>query len=263
VRRGVRYWFECVVALWAATFFLTGCAGHGPARYRGVVVQSAPAATQLFSSLISVNRSLVTFKGLGTVTLVQKGQLQKFRGAWAAAGPDKFRLQLFGPAGQPVFSMACDGRHYYLLSSEKEGVVKQRVAAAGLKKYIEIPIGVPELFSVFCGRPPSDGTKPPVALLEKDALQATALVLIESSGEFVDTIHLNEAATAIREIARATPDGELVWRAVLADEKVVDTYRLPGRITLFAENEVMVQIDVERFWANPSLSPDIFVINSP
>lgn len=255
--------FECVVAFWAATFFLAGCAGHGPARYRGVVVQPTPAATQLFSSLMSVNRSLLTFKALGTVSLVQKGRLQKFRGAWAAAGPDKLRLQLFGPAGQPVFSIASDGRHYYLLSAEKEGVVKQRVADTGLKRYIEIPIGVPALFSLFCGRPAVDGAKPPIALLEKDALQATALVLLESSGESVDTIHLNEAATAIREITRATPEGEPVWRAVLENEKVVDTYRLPGRITLFAENEVTVRIDVERFWANPALPQDIFVINSP
>jgi hypothetical protein len=256
---------DCVVALfWAATLFGAGCAGLKPARYGGVEVQSTPAATQLFSSLMSVNQSLDTFKALGTVSLVRKGHLQKFRGAWAVAGPDKLRLQLFGPAGQSVVSMACDGRHYYWVSPEKEGVVKQRVAGTGLKRYIEIPIGVPELFSLFCGRPPANGTKPPVALLEKEALQATALVLIDSSGGSVDTIRLNEAATEIREIVRANPDGEPIWRAVLADEKVVDAYRLPGRITLFAENnEVMVQIDVERFWANPSLAMDLFVINGP
>jgi hypothetical protein len=210
-----------------------------------------------------VNSSLVSFKALGVVSFVQNGQLQKFRAAWAGAGPDKLRLQLFGPAGQPVFSMACDGRYYYLLSPEKEGVIKQRVAATGLKRYIEIPIGVPDLLPLFCGRPPSYGANPPVARLEKDALQDTALVLIESSGELVDTVYLDEAVPSIREIKRTDAEGQLVWRAVLEDVTIHDNYRIPNRITLSAEKEATVRIDVERFWANPSMSMDIFIINNP
>jgi outer membrane lipoprotein-sorting protein len=263
VRRDCCYLFECVVALLAATFFLAGCAAHKPLRPGGVDGQSIPAAVELLSSLKTVNSSLVTFKGLGTVSLVQNGKLQKFRGAWAAAVPDKLRLQLFGPAGQPVFSIACDGRYYYLLSPEKESVVKQRVAATGLKRYIEIPIGVPDLLSLFCGRPPSSGTNPPVACFEKDALQRTALVLIDSSGEQVDMIYLNEETPSIREMERKNYDGELVWRALFEDIKILDNYRIPNRITLSAENEVTVRIDVEQFWVNPSISNDLFIINNP
>lgn len=199
MRRGCRYGGECVVALWVTMFLLAGCAAYKPLRSAGVDRQSTPAATELLSSLKQINSSLVTFKGLGTVSLVQNGKLQKFRAAWAAAEPDKLRLQLFGPAGQPVFSIACDGRYYYLLSPEKEGVVKQRVADTGLKRYIEIPIGVPDLLSLFCGRVPSFGPKPPVANIEKDALQGTALVLIDASGEWVDMIYLDEKATAFRD----------------------------------------------------------------
>ena len=263
MRRGGWYWFQCVVALWAATFFLAGCAAYKPMRPGGPDGQSTPAATELLSSLKQVNSSLVTFKGLGTVSLFQNGQLQKFRAAWAGVGPDKLRLQLFGPAGQPVFSIACDGRYYYLLSPEKESVVKQRVAATGLKRYIEIPIGVSELLSLFCGRPPLPGGESPVARLEKDTLQGSTLVLIEPSGELVDTIYLDEEVNSIREIERATPEGLLVWRAVLEDVRILDNYRIPNRITLSAEKEVTLRIDVDRFWANPSMSQDLFVINGP
>lgn len=255
--------FICVVALWAATFFLAGCAAYGPVRPGSATGQSTPEAMELHSALKRVNSSLVTFKGLGTLSLVQKGQLQKYRAAWAAAGPDKLRLQLFGPAGQPVFSIACDGRYYYLLSPEKESVVKQRITDTGLKRYIEIPIGVPELISLFCGRPPSLSATLPIARIEKDALQAAALVLIESSGDGVDTLYLDEAVPAIRAVERTNGEGMPVWRAVFEDMKILDNYRIPNRITLFAQNEVSVRIEIERFWANPSISGDLFVINTP
>jgi outer membrane lipoprotein-sorting protein len=243
------------------TFFLSGCAAFKPLRPAGVARQSTPAATELLSSLKRINSSLMTFKGLGTVSLVQNGKIQKFRAAWAAAEPDKFRLQLFGPAGQPVFSIACDGRYYYLLSSEKEGVAKQRVADSGLKRYIEIPIGVPDLLSLFRGRVPSFDDIPPIANLEKDAPQGKALVLIDASGERVDTIYLDEKA-AFREMERRNPEGRLVWRAVFENVSILDNYQIPNRITLAAENDVMVRIDVERFWANPSIPKDLFVITS-
>ncbi|MFH0725283.1 MAG: hypothetical protein V2B19_02825 [Pseudomonadota bacterium] len=262
MRRGCCYGVECVVALWVATSFLAGCAAYKPLRPAGVDGQSSPAAMELLSSLKMINSSLVTFKGLGTVSLVQNGKLRKFRAAWAAAEPDKLRLQLFGPAGQPVFSIACDGKYYYLLSSEKEGVVKQRVADTGLKRYIEIPIGVPDLLSLFCGRAPSFGAIPPIAHLEKDALQGTALVLIDVSGELVDTIYLDEKGTAFREMERKDPEGRLVWRAVFEDVATLDNFRIPNRITLCAENEAAVRIDVERFWANPSILSELFVIKS-
>lgn len=62
---------------------------------------------------------------------------------------------------------------------------------------------------------------------------------------------------------RKNPEGRLIWRAVFDDVAVLDNYQIPNRITISAENEVMVRIDVERFWANSSISKDLFVINTP
>lgn len=256
-------WVPYVAALMAATFFFTGCSFFGFSRKGRVDGISSPAALELLSSLRVINGSLSTFKGLGTISLYQNGQIQRFRSAWAASGPDKIRIQLFGPTGQPIISIACDGRYYYFMSPEKEGIIKQRVGAMGLKRYIEIPIGTAELFSFFCGRPIVPGPDPPIANIEKDPLHGTVLVLLESSGEWVDSIYLDSRAQSIREIVRRDDQGVLQWRALFEDVMKLDNYQIPQRITLYAENEVSIRIEVDRFWANPSISKDMFVLNDP
>jgi hypothetical protein len=79
----------------------------------------------------------------------------------------------------------------------------------------------------------------------------------------VDTVYLDEKGTALQEMERKNSEGRLVWRSVFENVTLLDNYRIPNRITLSADKDVTVRIEVERFWANPSISNELFVIKSP
>ena len=209
-----------------------------------------------------VNKTLITFKGIGTISMTQGERKQYFRAAWAAKAPDQLRIQLLGLAGQPVASIACDGSHYYFLSHNDGKLIKRHADAAGFKKFIDIPINARDVFALLSGRP-----EPPnerlVAFIENDVLHEPVLVLRDTEAGIQDRVYSYLQGTDIRKVERSKDDGQLIWRAELDNLKNENNYNIPRRITLSTGGEVQVVIDTERFWANPDVTADLFVIKSP
>jgi len=251
-----------VVALLAATFFFTGCATLTQKAPDRKADESFTEAAALQASLGNVNKTLVTFKGIGTISMLQGERKQRFRAAWAAKAPDQLRIQLMGLAGQPVASIACDGSHYYFLTHNDGKLIKRRADASGFKKFINIPINAQDVFALFSGRPkpPNEGM---MARMEKDESHEAVLVLWDTEEAFQDRIYLDPRRAAIRKVERSKDNGRLIWRAELDNPKKEDSYNISKRITLSTGEDVRVIIDTERFWANPDITSDLFVISSP
>lgn len=254
---------RCVVAFWAATFFLTGCAGIKDGSLVKTDEKSSAAATALHASLSGANHSLVSLKGMGTISMTEGNRKQKFRSVWAAKAPDRLRIELLGLTGQPVASIACDGKYYYFLSHAEGKLVKRRASQSGFNKIINIPIGAEDVFALFSGRPAPSGGRL-ITRIERDAPHETVLVLRDVDMDIQDRVYADRRDGAITRIERGRDgSGQLIWRAALDNRITEQGYNLPKRLTLSSGEDVQVRIDTERFWANPELSADLFVIGPP
>lgn len=252
-----------VVAFWAATFFLTGCAGIKYGSTAKTDEKSSAAATALHASLCGVNHSLVSLKGIGTISMTERDRKQKFRAVWAAEAPDRLRIELLGLTGQPVASIACDGKYYYFLSHVEGKLVKRRASQSGFDKIINIPIGAEDVFALFSGRPAPSGGRL-ITRIEQGALHETVLVLRDVDRDIRDRVYADRRDGAVTRIERGRDgSGQLIWRAALNNRTNEQGYDLPKRLTLSSGEDVQVRIDTERFWANPALPADLFVIGTP
>lgn len=253
---------EYVAVLLAATFFFSGCGAlkhRAPDRKTAV---SAADAAAWHAFLCDANRGLNTFKGMGTISMQQGGRKERFRAAWAAEAPDRLRIELLGLAGQPVASMACDGSHYYLLTHHDGKFIKRRTDASGLRKFIHIPINALDVLALLSGRlaPPKERL---IASIEKDAPHEPVLVIRDVAEKIQDRVFSDGPRGAVKTVERCKDNGQLVWRAELDHLKNEKNYHVPYRVTLSAGEDVKLQIHMERFWANPDVAANLFVIEAP
>lgn len=260
--RGGQAWTGLAAALVALLFFLTGCAGYRAGRRPPSDATTAEAGA-LYASLRGINSTLVGFKALGAIGLGQEGTDQRFRSAWAAMEPGRLRVDALGFAGQPMFSFSCDGKNDYVLSYQDGRLIRRRAGGGDfLDRLVRIPIDAGDLFALLCGRPGK--CKNFVAIrLEKDALQGTVLVLWNQTDGAVSRIFLDREPLCIHEIERADRRGHLVWRARFQKMKDRDGYRVPVDMRLTGPGGAQVRITTDRFWANPEMSGNLFVLQAP
>ena len=55
----------------------------------------------------------------------------------------------------------------------------------------------------------------------------------------------------------------IVYRAEFRRMRSLKQYRVPMRLVISNDNGDVFQLDIERYWANVSVTPDMFVLNPP
>jgi len=57
--------------------------------------------------------------------------------------------------------------------------------------------------------------------------------------------------------------GNLVFQANFFEMQLVDGYKVPSRLVITRETQAMVQLVVEKYWADIPVTPSMFVLESP
>jgi hypothetical protein len=242
-------------------YFLTGCAAFRAGQRPPADATTAEAGA-LYATLRGINDTLHGFKALGTIRLQQGGIDQRFRSAWAAGGGGRLRVDVLGIAGQPMFSFSCDGSNDYVLLYQEGRLIRRRAGgAAFMDRLVHIPIDAADLFALLSGRPGKSEDFFAIRL-EKDPLEGTVLVLWNKRDGARSRILLVRKPLCIREIERTDSRGHLVWRAEFRGMKERDGYRVPTDLRLTGPDGVQVRITTDRFWANPRMPADLFILET-
>jgi outer membrane biogenesis lipoprotein LolB len=106
------------------------------------------------------NADLEPTKGLMRIEIISGGRITSGRAAWAAEHPDRLRLEWLSALGQPLMSMAGDGKTITLYSSADQTYRRFAQSRTALERLIRIPIGIEDLIDVLAGRPPCRITPP-------------------------------------------------------------------------------------------------------
>ena len=136
-----------VVFLGILGFLLSGCA------WIVQPPQDDPQARALIEELDGRNPGLQNFKGMSHARFATQGRTLSGRIAWVAALPDRLRLEWLNPTGQPLTSVAADGRTLTVLNHHEQERYILRQSPDVLKDVIHVPIGIEDFLTLLAGRP--------------------------------------------------------------------------------------------------------------
>ncbi len=213
--------------------------------------QVSPEAGARLAELEGLNRGLTSFKGIGNLRLYRPEGRQTVRAAWIAQRPDRLRLELFGPAAAPVARMVANGSRYLLYLPDRDRQYRSRDAGGGLEKVIGVPLKASAVVSLLGGR-----------IFLEDFSRATvengALVLENARGMVVEKIHRPESGGQVRVVDRFDERGNPAYRVRLGAFRPVDGFSIPGVIKVTAAGRKILDLTIDRFWANPKVAPSVF-----
>lgn len=251
----MRYVYWAWLAL--AAIWVSGCAALTP--LQTVRAPDSPEVANILLNLGQVNADLSTFKGTGKIKLWKKNSIQVVRAAWTGARPDKVRIVIQGITGFPVASMAADGDWFYLLSYSQDSFYKSEVHNPNLEMLVSIPVTAGDVIQLISGAVPIRRYQSS-NLIQLPAETGFVLSLMGERGADVEKIYLDQARIRVYKIEMFTPEGKFSYRVDIDGETEVDGFRIPEKLVFSNDDGSGFQLDVDKFWPNAAVSPDMFVI---
>ena len=248
--------------------------------------RSASEAKAIISILNSQNHKLKTIKGVGRLTFLEKEEKEMTtRIAWVASIPDKIRITLSSVSGYPIISAANDGQWFYFVSHANGDFYKKRPTNFNMKRFFSISIKLEDLVNILFGRIPvvkydstafmedrslkgrsgKDFESVEVSSLNKDIKgnkNNCVLLLKNKWGNIREKIYLNDKQDA-HKIELFDSTGALVYRLELIRMQEIKSYRVPYRLKVSNDDGAGFQLDLDRYWADASVSPSVFTLTPP
>ncbi len=250
-----------------AAVALAGCAGlPAPATAPGDEAQEAAGraeARSILESLQKRNERLKTFKGVGRLTVRKGGKVQMDeRIAWIGADPLKLSVVLFA-SGFPAVRMASDGeRLYYQDGQDPSAAVKTiRSSDPDLQRLLSIPIQTSDIIALLCGRIPIREHR--TARVQPLQSGGGHVLLLSKAWGVHQKIFLDEKRSEVRQSEVYDASGALVYQANFLEMQLVGGYRVPLRLVVTGAEEAVVQLVVEKYWADVPVAPSMFVLTPP
>ena len=238
---------KALAALCCLLALACGCAGiHGTERARTIRAQMAREGQQPDS-----------VRGVGSFRLERDGGTVSGRLAFAAQSPERFRAELLAPFGQPVASLASDGKHLYYYSRSDREFTEAAPRALVLKRALGILISPEALVSLLCGRAP--------------IIDASRVALEEKAGEEGPILTLSDAWGAVRERLWLLPDLSAAYRAEVFSPYGNKEYEVwltrrenaPAAILLKGPDQTSLRIVPDRLMENQEIPAETFVLQRP
>jgi len=233
--------------LLVSLLLLSACSRFLPGR--SIITEAAlPDAHNISLHLSERNESLNSFKGIGKVHLRRNNISYYARVAWVGARGGKLRVELMGVPGHPKSGFSSDGEwlYYYDLQDRKNPVKRISSRDTSLKRFMIIAITVRDMVSLLSGRVPDYMYK---KLEVKRWKASQGYVLVRKKKDVVQ-IELFEW-------------NSLLYRVEFQRIRSIGQFRIPMRLVFSNENGDIFQLDIERYWANASISSDTFILKPP
>jgi len=245
--------------------------------------RSPSEAKAIISILKSQNHKLKTIKGVGRITFLEKEMATRI--AWVASTPDKIRITLSSVSGHPMVSAASDGQWFYFVSHASGDFYKKRPTNFNMKRFFSISIKSEDIVNILLGRIPmveydsmdlmedrslkgrsgKDFESAEISSLNKDIIgnkNSSVLLLKNKWGNVLEKIYLNDRQDA-HKIEMFDSTGALVYRVELIKMQEIKSYRVPYRLKVLNDDGAGFQLDLDRYWADATVSPSVFTLTPP
>jgi len=279
---------QLATILLIGTFFLSACSSFtARVSKRPEDIKALSEARELISILENQNRELKAFKGVGRITFWKNNKKDLASNiAWVASAPDRLRVVLRSISGQPIVSFANDGQLFYLFSHAQGQFYKKPATNSTLKKLLSVPIKSDDIVDILAGRVPVNKHNSAVLIKSAPSRRTPAnasqqqvnrfnpgetcvpedgyiLVLKKGWGKIHEKIYLDANKKDVRMVEMFGLTGALAYRAEFSGMQKIKGYKVPFRLVLSNDDGSGFQLDVDRFWADVSVSSSMFVLTPP
>jgi hypothetical protein len=221
-------------------------------------------ARNLLLVLDKVNEDLNTFKGVGKIRLWNKAYTQiAERVAWVGAEPSSLSIVVL-ISGHPGPRLSTDGKFlYYLdLQNKKDPFKKVRASDASLEKILSLPVRSRDIIELLRGRVPLYEYSS-VALVPGLSGDGNVLVLGKRWRGVIEKIYLTSDKKRAWKIEVYNRSGRLRYRAEFKNMLEIQGYRVPVRLDISNDSGDGFSLEIDRYLANVSVSPSMFVLKPP
>jgi len=250
------------IILLMTCFFLCSCASYIGRAPEKAAVAIGIEAQGLIAAIQSNNDTLKTFKGIGKVKLSKKGKIQGARIAWVGSDPGRLRLEILAITGQPIVSLASDGDWVYLNIHDRQRFYRKRTTDANLNNIVSIPVKSSDVLHLLAGRIPVREHNH-ATVIKNESGEGYVLLLKKGSKRVLERIYLDEPKKMVQKVEVLNTNGSLGFRATFEKMQIIDGYNVPLVLRIADDEGVNFQLNVEKYWANVSVSPSAFVLRPP
>ena len=279
---------QLATILLIGAFFLSACSSFtAGVSKKPEDIKALSEARELISILENQNRELKAFKGVGRITFWKNNKKDLASNiAWVASAPDRLRVALRSISGQPIVSFANDGQLFYLFSHAQGQFYKKPATNSTLKKLLSVPIKSDDIVDILAGRVPVNKHNSAVLIKSAPSRRTPAnasqqqvdrfspgetcvpedgyiLVLKKGWGKIHEMIYLEANKKDVRMVEVFGLTGALAYRAEFSGMQTIKGYKVPFRLVLSNDDGSGFQLDVDRFWADVSVSSSMFVLTPP
>lgn len=269
--------------LFILTFFFSACTILAPRVSERPKDLISLEAEKTISTLKNQNLKLKTFKGVGNIKF--RGSKKKDvagRIAWVASAPDRIRISLSSVSGQLMISVASDGQWLYLISHSSGDFYKKPATASSMRRLFTIPVKTEDMVDILAGRVPIHSYDSAVLTDNRSQVYSTeghtvstrnggedsgqngyVLVLKKKWGDIVEKIYLDEKKKNVHKVEMFDAAGTLAYRVEFDRMRATNGYRVPSRLLVSNSDGSGFQLDVDRYWADASVSQSVFVLTPP
>lgn len=220
------------------------------------------AAGDLLERVSAINTSLTASKGIGTLSFQNTHTpMPRMRFAWLCSLPDRIRLELLAPTGNPLLTLAADGTYFYVLPRTDNGRLhKQKAGSVNLKKAIAVPLTISDAASLLTGGIPlrEFDTAERIDLPGGDCL----LQLKSHRPDRTENIIFDENTNQPRKIEFLRGSGhELEYSITFNGARTIDERTIPESIMLRNNRGETVVITINRFWPKADVPAEKFILS--
>lgn len=218
-------------------------------------------AASLTARSESINRTLVSSRGIGRITFTHSGQSQRLRIAWVSAVPDKLRAVLLGVDGRPLVTISADGTWFYFRDHTTGEYRRESPHGYRLKTALNLPLDVSSLSRLLAGRMPAFDYDRAERISGRTPAE-TGIVL-KKWWNPVGKVYLLKSRPAIAGIESYRQTGEMRYRADILETQKVKAYWVPRVLSIHDDATRHFVLDIERYWANEPVRPGMFRLEPP
>ncbi|MBI9076767.1 MAG: hypothetical protein JEZ02_15270 [Desulfatibacillum sp.] len=220
---------------------------------------SMPDAKGMVEKIQQDFEALGQFKGISRFSQERNGVLLSGRAAFGAAPPDRLRVDILNPFGQPVVRLAYNGKHLYMYTGAENKFRSGVATRSKMNKALGIDLAIKELAYVLAGFPP-------IADHSQVAIEPWSFADGTSNQGYVLT--LTSFLGRMREKIWVSRDGLTVLQAdIYGSGKVLYSVFPPtagkgGKTRVLGGDGASLILERQRFWDNATVDESQFMLNN-
>ena len=272
--KGYKHTSSILACLIGISFFFPACAFFNKGlskdpfnlKHNGIAQYPAAEAETVFETLVRRNQDIKTIKGIGTFYFDHQNERYSSRMAWIGLRQDdqngKIRLEILGPHGQSVASLAANDGTFYFFSHAENRYYKKALTDASLVSYLKIPITVNEMVDFLSGRIPIDGYDQ-IALTENESGEGVILYIFKKDPKTVLKIYLDTMQGFVYKAEFVRSVSKYSYQIEFVDPKAIDAFEIPFQIKIVDDKGSNFLLKMDRVWANANVDEGIFTLTRP